>query len=163
MEGSTKTRPRDPVARGGVGMEAWAKFVVAHSKLFCELDAELRERENLAVGDYDVLIQLSLAPDGLRMCELAEAVVLSPSGLTRRVARLERAGLVKRERAASDARSIEARLTPAGKKLFERSRRTHRAGIKRLFIDHFDDDELERLSELFGRLTGAEEPTGESC
>ncbi len=137
-------------------MDAWAKFVVAHSKLFRALDAELQEKENLAVGDFDVLIQLSIDGDGMRMCDLAEAVVLSPSGLTRRVGRLERDGLVVRERATSDARNIEARLTPAGEKLAERARRTHRAGIKRLFVDHFGESELEQMSELFGRLVDAE-------
>ena len=87
------------------------------------------------------------------MCELANAVLLSPSGLSRRVERLERAGLVDRERASADARSIEAGLTPVGRRLFRRVRLTHRAGIRERFVDHFDAEELRLLTELMGRLT----------
>jgi DNA-binding MarR family transcriptional regulator len=88
----------------------------------------------------------------LRMCELAEAVVLSPSGLSRRVDRLEREGLVTRERAERDARNVEARLTANGRRLLNRLRQTHREGVKNRFADRFSDSELELLSEFLGRL-----------
>ena len=105
------------------------------------------------LGDFDVLIQLAEAPRGRRrMCDLAAAVVLSPSGLSRRVDRLERAGYVIRERAEHDARAVEARLTPAGKRLLGRLRATHLAGVRERFVDRFTDQELEILADLLGRL-----------
>jgi DNA-binding MarR family transcriptional regulator len=134
------------------GLAAWRSFLLAHSKLMAALDDDLRREHDFTIGDYDVLIQLARAPDGLRMCDLAAAVVLSPSGLTRRVDRLERAGLVRRSRATDDARNIETRLTPAGKRLFKRLRATHVAGIEERFLDNFSDEEVATLGELLGRL-----------
>ena len=87
------------------------------------------------------------------MCDLASAVLLSPSGLSRRVERLERDGLVERRRAQGDGRNIEATLTSAGRRLFRRLQTTHHEGIKELFADEFSDGELDALSELLGRLS----------
>jgi DNA-binding MarR family transcriptional regulator len=132
---------------------AWRSFLRAHSRLIRELDQRMRDEHDFTLGDFDVLVQLAEANGGsLRMFDLAEAVVLSPSGLSRRVDRLERAGLVARERAAEDARSIEARLTPEGKGLVAKLRRTHRAEVKRCFNDRLSAAELDAIGEAFGRL-----------
>lgn len=148
-----------PAELSRTGLDAWHSFLVAHSRLTQELDHEMRERHAVSLGDFDVLVQLAEAPRGrLRMCELASAVLLSPSGLSRRIDRLESAGVVKRERACEDARNVEARLTPAGKRLFRRLRETHRGGVKDRIEDRLDPDELETLSELLGRLARPGEP-----
>jgi DNA-binding MarR family transcriptional regulator len=140
------------------GLSAWKSFLRAHSRLAEELDEELRQRHGVVLGDFDVLAQLADAPHGrLRMCDLAAAVVLSPSGLSRRVDRLQRAGLVERERGEADARNIEARLTPRGKRLLRRLRSTHRAGVKDRFADRFSEAELKTLSELLGRLIDSDD------
>ncbi|MQA76007.1 MAG: MarR family transcriptional regulator [Solirubrobacterales bacterium] len=147
------TAPGPQAAPDERGLDAWKAFLRAHARLFSELDAELRAEHGLTIGDFDVLVQLADAPTGrLRMCELADAVLLSPSGLSRRVERLQRAGLVDRERASADARSIEAGLTQAGRRRFRRMRRTHRADIRERFSDRFDAEELDQLEALMGRL-----------
>lgn len=152
---TSEDRP-SPTVSAGTGIPAWRSFLRAHSLLTRVLDEELRERHGYSLGDLDVLIQLAEAPRGrLRMCDLAAAVVLSPSGLSRRVDRLERAGLVARERGERDARNVEARLTPAGKRLHERLRQTHRGGVKERFADRFTTEELETLAEFLGRLETA--------
>jgi DNA-binding MarR family transcriptional regulator len=116
----------------------------------------MRSEHNFTLGDFDVLVQLGEAESGcLRMFDLAEAVVLSPSGLSRRVDRLERAGLVCRERAAEDARSIKARLTPDGKRLLTKLRKTHRAEVKRCFNDQLSASEVEVVARAFERLAYA--------
>jgi DNA-binding MarR family transcriptional regulator len=144
--------PADPLTDTGV--RAWKGFLRAHAGLTRLLDEELRASHGFTLGDLDVLIQLDEAPrERLRMCDLATAVVLSPSGLSRRVERLERAGLVARERAEHDARNVEARLTPTGKRLLVRLRTAHREGVVARFADRFSADELETLAELLGRLT----------
>lgn len=151
MSASTVPAAVEPLSEAG--LEAWKSFLRAHSRLIAELDAELRASYDFTLGDFDVLAQLAEAPSGrLRMCDLAEAVVLSPSGLSRRVDRLERAGIVRRERAERDARNVEARLTPAGKRLLARLRMTHREGVKERFADRFSAEELEMLEALLGRL-----------
>jgi DNA-binding MarR family transcriptional regulator len=144
---------------GAAGLEAWRNFIWANAKLMEGLDEELRARHAFTIGDYDVLVHLARAPQQRRrMCDLAEAVLLSPSGLSRRVERLERSGLVERHRAESDARSIEAGLTAEGKSLFQQLNRTHLAGVKERFVNLFTEAELEQLAELLGRLLPAPGP-----
>lgn len=110
------------------------------------------------------MVNLANAPgERRRMCELAGAVLLSPSGLSRRVDRLEGAGFVARVRAANDARNIEAGLTPAGKRLLRRLRETHLAGINTRFVERFSVDELDTLHELLGRLRANETAADQSC
>jgi DNA-binding MarR family transcriptional regulator len=151
---TTKSRAAKDSELSAAGREAWSHLLRGHARLMRELDAELRAEHDFSLGDFDVVAQLSLADSGrLRMCELAEAVVLSPSGLSRRVDRLERAGLVVRERAENDARNIEARLSPAGKRLFGRLSRTHLAGIEERFAQQFSEKELATLRDLLGRLS----------
>jgi DNA-binding MarR family transcriptional regulator len=152
MKAATAKRPA-PVA-GELGLEAWKAFLFAHSRLVRELDEELQQAHGVAIGDFDVLVNLANAPGRrLRMCDLADRVLLSPSGISRRVERLEREGLVQRRRATGDARSIEAGLTSAGTRLLRRLRRIHREGIRNRFVDHFSAGELEALRDLLGRLT----------
>src|SRR3954468_18690018 len=85
----------------GVGLselelKAWGGFLRTHSTLVRELDEELTERHGLPLSSYDVLVQLEGAPDGrLRMSHLADAVLLSRSGLSRLVTRLEGQGLLE--------------------------------------------------------------------
>jgi DNA-binding MarR family transcriptional regulator len=142
----------------GVALDAWRNFLRANSRLTRELDHELHESHNTSLGDFDVLIQLDLAPRGrLKMCDLAAAIVLSPSGLSRRVDRLERAGLVKRERGSRDHRNVETHLTAAGKRRLAQLRKTHLTGVKERFADRFSAAELETLAELLGRLWDAED------
>ena len=156
------TAAPSPAAPGSAAMDAWVNLVVSHSRLMSALDEELRAEHGSTMGDYDVFVQLSRAPGGrLRMCDLASAVLLSPSGLSRRVERLERAGLVQRRRSDDDARSIEAALTDEGKRYFRRLRKTHRAGVRERFADRFSEEELETLAGLLSRLTGTSEP--DSC
>jgi DNA-binding MarR family transcriptional regulator len=141
---------------GEGGLQAWTAFIRAHSRLIGELDQELRERHGYPLGDFDVLVQLAQGPrGGMRMCDLAAAILLSPSGLSRRVDRLERAGLVTRTRGERDARNVEASLTPAGKRLLRRLLATHLEGIRERFTDRFSDKELDRLGDLLSRLTDA--------
>ena len=141
------------------GLAAWRSFVLGHSRLMRALDDDLQREHDFTIGEYDVLINLARVPEGLRMCDLAAAVVLSPSGLTRRIARLERAGLVERSRGEGDARNVVSKLTPAGRALFKRLRSTHLDGIEKRFLDHFTKAEIETLGELLGRLVPSDDPS----
>src|SRR3954464_3294866 len=78
-------------------LDAWRGFLRTYTTLVRDLDDELTERHGLPVSSYDVLVQLDEAPDGmLRMSHLADAVLLSRSGLSRLVTRLEGQGLLER-------------------------------------------------------------------
>ena len=125
----------------------------AHAELTRSLDSELTREHDLPLSSYEVLLFLNDAEDGrMRMSELAESVLLSRSGLTRLVDRLERQGLLKRERCASDARGLFAEITDEGRGVFDEARTTHLDGVRRLFLDRFSRDELRDLAELWAKL-----------
>jgi DNA-binding MarR family transcriptional regulator len=100
-----------------------------------------------------VLVQLAHAPGRrLRPVELARAVVLTRSGITRLVQGLERAGLVERVECPEDARGFLVGLTTGGLELVRRARATHLEGVAELFANRYSDAELETLSGLLERL-----------
>lgn len=133
-------------------LAAWRGMLRVHAAVTRQLDAELLAEHALSLSSYEVLLFLADAPDGqLRMSELADGVLLSRSGLTRLVDRLVRDGLVRRERCEDDARGLNAVITREGRKLFARARRTHLAGVRRLYLSRFEDAELDLLGELMER------------
>jgi len=131
----------------------WAGFLRTHARLVRELDDELRSRHELPLTSYDVLVQLESAPErSMRMSELAQAVLLSRSGLTRLVDRLERQGLLERSECPDDARGSFAVLTGKGLALLGEARGTHLAGVRRLFLERLEPDEAELLRTVWDRL-----------
>jgi DNA-binding MarR family transcriptional regulator len=134
-------------------MQAWRSFLRAHARLVRVLEAELVANHPVTLGGYDVLVQLAEAPGHrLRMAELADAVLLSRSGVTRLVDRLEVAGMVTRERYESDGRGVVAVITTKGLDTLREAARTHLAGVMRHFVEHFGPEELSEFGALCARL-----------
>ena len=132
---------------------AWRGMLRVHSALVRELDAELLDKNDLPLSSYDVLIYLQAAPDKrLRMAELADSVLLSRSGVTRLVDRLEREGLIVRDACTSDGRGLFAVLTDKGEEVLARARPAHLAGVRERFLRHFSDDELKQLARCWERV-----------
>jgi len=140
---------------------AWRGMLRIHNALVRELDTELEAAHALPLSSYDVLIHLQAAPGKrLRMAELADRVLLSRSGVTRLVDRLERDGLIVRDSCASDARGLFAVLTNRGDQLLARARPTHLRGVRERFLRHFTDAELRTLAGFWQRVRpGAAELT----
>ena len=112
-------------------LAAWRGMLRAHAELTKELDAELAREHDLRCPPTRCCSSSPTPPDGrMRMSELADSVLLSRSGLTRLVDRLEREGLLKRERCESDARGFFAEITPRAGALFDAARRTHLDGVR---------------------------------
>jgi len=151
--------PRDP------RLGAWRAFLGAHARLFRRLDIELRSEHDLSLPEYDTLLHLAEAPGRrLRMSRLAGLVLLSKSGVTRLVDRLEADGSVERLQCAHDARGAEAVLTDEGLTRLRRASPTHLRGIERYFVDALgpaDLDTLERSLNAVSRATG--ETLDEAC
>ncbi|HEY3097238.1 MAG TPA: MarR family transcriptional regulator [Acidimicrobiia bacterium] len=132
--------------------EAWKAFLRAQAGLIRTLDRELVAEQGLPITFFDVLAQLSAAGGRLRMSELAHAVLLSRSGVTRLVDRMVRAGLVRREQCPEDRRALYATLTPEGEQALAEALPVHVQGIAQHFGRHLSDDEAKTLAAAFGRM-----------
>jgi DNA-binding MarR family transcriptional regulator len=132
---------------------AWRGLLRVHSALVKALDAELLAGHDLPLTSYEVLINLQAAPGRRRrMAELAEGVLLSRSGMTRLVDRLERDGLLERDACVSDGRGTFAVLTDKGEAMLSEARRTHLDGVRERFLRHFSREELEELAGVWNRV-----------
>jgi DNA-binding MarR family transcriptional regulator len=135
---------------------AWSGFIRAHATIVRELDAELRAAHGLPLSSFDVLVQLSLAPEGrMQMYELAEAVHLSRSGLTRLVDRLERQGMLERHRGERDPRQVFACITRRGLERLAETTPTHLAGVRRRFLERLTRAQVSQLVVVWNRLLGS--------
>jgi DNA-binding MarR family transcriptional regulator len=132
---------------------AWVGLLRAHASTTRRFNAELVAGHGLTLNDYEVLLHLSRA-DGkrLRRVDLAERVLLTPSGITRLLEGLERCGYVERASCDSDARVTYAQLTDTGEEKLRQAAETHVAGIRDFFRDRFSKEELEALGGLLERL-----------
>jgi DNA-binding MarR family transcriptional regulator len=132
---------------------AFVSFLRAHAAVTRQLDRELVAEHGLTINDYEVLLHLSRAPERmLRRVDLANSVLLTPSGITRLLDGLERGGLVAKASCASDARVVYARLTDKGAKRLEAASKSHLASVRALFGERFEEEELEQLADFLGRL-----------
>ena len=128
----------------------------ANQSLLRELSVRLITEHGLTINDYEALLHLSQADEnGLERVDLAERLMLTPSGVTRLLDGLERDGWVRKGTCESDARVTYAVLTEEGRERLERAGRTHVAQIQEIFVERFSAEELEALWELLGRLPGA--------
>jgi DNA-binding MarR family transcriptional regulator len=142
---------------------AWARLLRAHASATRELSAQLQAEHGLTINDYECLLVLSHSENGaLRRVDLAEELVLTPSGVTRLLDGLQEAGYVCKGSCSSDARVTYAVLTDAGRRKLEEASGSHLASVADLFGQRFTNDELETLGELLGRLPGAG-GDGSSC
>jgi DNA-binding MarR family transcriptional regulator len=134
-------------------LAVWRLFLEAHAAVTDRLGRELEAECHLPLTWYDVLLQLADAPGRrLRMRDLADAVLLSRSGLTRLVDRMEAAGLVVREATATDRRGADAVLTDAGRTALRRAAPVHLRGVQEHFAAHVTDEGLGGLREALCRI-----------
>src|SRR5215210_2501061 len=137
---------------GRRGLAAWRSMLRAHASLMRRLDTDLQQETGLALADFDVLAQLADAHGELRMTELADRALISRSGMSRRVARLVDEGLVRRDRAGTDARGVVVALTEAGIARLAETAPVHVRGISKLFVAQLDDQELAILERALHKV-----------
>lgn len=128
-----------------------------------ELATQLHDEHGLSMTAYEALYVLARADERqLKRVELAERLVLTPSGVTRLLEGLEAEGFVEKVACESDLRVSYARLTDVGQEKLEQASCGHTGSIRTLFEDHLDSDEIAQLAELLGKLPGALDE-GEAC
>ncbi len=134
-------------------MAAWRSFVDTSVAVMAAVEADLQATAGISNGDYGVLVSLSEAEDDrLRMCDLAASLHLSPSGLTRRLDGLVRAGLVERVPSEDDRRVMLAALTDTGRRYLERAAPEHVESVRRHFVDHLSRTQLEQLAAALSSI-----------
>jgi DNA-binding MarR family transcriptional regulator len=132
---------------------AWRAFVESSWALHTRIEDELRAATGLSMSDYHVMVVLSEAPEHrLRMGELAERLVFSPSRCTYQISSMVKRGLVRKQSCADDGRGQEAVLTGAGLAALTAAAPLHLATVRETFIDDLDDAELATITRVFGRL-----------
>ena len=133
-------------------MKAWRTYIETYGDLVAAIERDLIEH-GITLGDYQVLVYLSEAEDrSLRMCDLADRLQLSPSGLTRRLDGLVSTGHVNREPSTEDRRVMMAQLTDAGFEALREAAPSHVESVRRHIFDHLDDSQVEAMASIFAAI-----------
>ncbi len=145
-------------------LTVFARLLHAYRWLSREIETRLIERHGLTVNDFETLLHLSREDEGrLRRVDLAERLRLTPSGVTRLLEGLERAGLTEKAFCPTDARVTYAVLTDAGRAVLRDAFETHTETTDELIGARLTPRELDEVASLLARLPGVGEIEGESC
>ena len=140
-------------------IRTWIRFLATHSAITRELEARLMGTHGLTLSDYDVLVQLARAPERkLRNIDLAKAVVLTRSGVTRLVDGLEKDGLVARSSCPSDKRGTLVSITDEGIARLREAATTQVEGVRELFVEQLGQEGVAQMDALLRAL-----PSGTEC
>lgn len=132
---------------------AWGGFLSAHARLSRRLEENLRRNSGISHAEYEVLLRLFRSDEGrLRINELAAKSVLTHSGTSRLIDRLEGAGLVERVEAQEDKRGAYAVITENGREHFKEAARQHTALVREQFLSQFSHQELKTMGSFWERL-----------
>ncbi|XGV95132.1 MAG: MarR family winged helix-turn-helix transcriptional regulator [Leptolyngbya sp. BL-A-14] len=136
---------------------AWRLFLKTYAVLLEQIERTLKQANLPDLSWYDVLWALEEAPDRrLRLHELADALVLQRSNLTRLVDRMEHAGVVQRETCASDRRGAFATITPAGLALRQKMWQVYAQSIHQHFAEPLSEEQVSGLAQAFSLLLKAQ-------
>lgn len=143
-------------------MKAWRQYIITSRRLLEALDTDLGGHD-LSMPDYEILAQLSDAPDQrMRMSELADIALLSRSRLSHRMKVMEAAGWVKREACPEDKRGYFAVMTPKGWKAIVAAAPDHVDSVRARFVDHLSKVDQQNLVAIFERIEIALRKDGSS-
>lgn len=137
-------------------LDAWRTFLQAHWQVRRQLEAELQDEQQMSLGEYEVLLVLAYSEQRqMRMSELADWLMLSRSGATRMIDRMESAGLVGRVSCETDRRGQWAQLTDAGYERLRSASPTHLRGVGEHFLNRIPGAELDDLQRILGKVLTA--------
>jgi len=133
--------------------DAWGGFLGIYAYMNRLIEADLQEHSRITHVEFEVLLRLSWEVNHrLRIQDLAAQSILTRSGISRVVERLEKAGLVKREGASEDKRGAYAVLTEEGIARFQKAAQAHIAFVRQNFLSLFSDQEMEQMAGFWKRV-----------
>jgi len=136
-------------------LSAWTRLLRTHAALTRSFNSQLEAEHGLTLNEWEVLLRLGRSSDQrLKRVDLVGRLLLTPSGITRLLERLETAGWVAKASCPEDGRVTYAVLTEAGLGKLEEAGESHLAAIHALFSERFAPEELETLASLLARLPG---------
>jgi DNA-binding MarR family transcriptional regulator len=134
---------------------AYAALIASSTLLQRAVERNLREQADLTQVQFEILMNLSIAgATGIRMAQLADALIVSRSGLSYQVAQLESRGWITRQRSTDDERGVIAHITPRGERIRQRVFAGHTDVVRRAFLDAVEPDELATLTAALERVAG---------
>lgn len=134
----------------------WRSVLAGLTLLLDHVDRSLREHSDLSLPEYEILVRLSEAPGRrLRMAELADSVSHSRSRVTHTVARLERAGTVRRRACESDGRGVNAELTERGWRRLTDAAPQHVRKVRAILVDRVSAEDLATVGRVFRDVVDA--------
>ncbi len=143
-------------------LQAWRRYYPSFWRIYAAIEADLAAADLPSLSWYDALYELYLAPGRhLRMNELAAGALLSRSGLTRLVDKLEKEKLIERKACPSDGRVQHAQLTDKGVEMLRKMWTVYRAGIAKYFAAHLSDAEAAQMEKSLGKIATALTPAGD--
>ena len=155
---------RQVLTQQASAIDAWVRLIRGHASATRAMSAQLELDHGLTINDYEALLHLSRADEGrMRRVDLAGMLLLTPSGVTRLLDGLEKAGLVERGSCASDRRVTYAILTEDGASRLREASESHIAAVRSFFEARFSDEELDQLAGLLERLPDAGASSSEDC
>ena len=133
-------------------MSAWLALLRTHARLWDRIESQIRRDHGLTMARYDVLANVELAGGRLGLSKLASSIMLSASGLSKLIDRMEASGLIRREPDPHDARSTFATITPRGRALVKQARRSHHRLLQETFRAALDDRDMADLTRIMQRI-----------
>ena len=131
----------------------WGGFLRTHATVTRRLDAQLRESHGLSLSAYEALLKVAWAPEeGIRMSDLAEECLMTPGGVTRLVQTLVQDGFVQRHVPETNRRLVLVQITDHGFGQLQAAQRTHLAGVRALFLSHFDEPLSKKLPRTWAAI-----------
>lgn len=163
MTSDQSSRPRD-LTGSSPKAKAWRAFIETSAVISDRMEKRLQATTGLKLSDYNLLLLLTEAPrHQLRMGELAERMVFSPSRLSYHVKSLAAQGLIERCTDAADKRGMTARLTNEGQRVFSEAAKVHARHIRQMFHPALDDAEAEVLYSVCQQILATTNEVEEPC
>lgn len=147
---SSETAP--PTARPTIQGRAWRSLLETHRELINRIEEEFESHTPIDLQQYDVMFHVSEASEGLRMTDLAKAVVLTKSGLTSLVDRMEKAKLIERRADPQDRRATRIHLTSTGKAKLAEASRHHRKVVRTIWTSRMSEEEAAVIVDVLARV-----------